>query len=143
MNTNALQLLEATDTIRRGLQHGALLGGFILLALGGSSALHSPAALNIGMIGLGVGLIALAAVVKQIWELEYKGHRIRFENSAIWAEKLFIDGELVARGGFGYRMELRGDIKRGDGMGDQIIARSGAGLLRFKCRIFVEHESQA
>ena len=63
--------------------------------------------------------------------------------SAIFAEKLFIDDELVARGGLGYRLELRGTIKTGEGKGDQILSVSKASLLKFRCRIIAEPGSQA
>jgi hypothetical protein len=86
-------------------------------------------------VAVGLGLVVLAGAVRQRWEIAYKGHRVRFENGALTAERLYIDDELAARGGFGFRMEMRGMIRTSDGVGDQIMVLSEAGLFRFRCRI--------
>ena len=139
MSKHEETLLAATDTKRRLLQHGAMLGGVALLVAAGV-LVNMPDSLSVTLaaILLGLVLFIVAAGIKQRWEVSHKGHPIRFENNPILGEKLFIDGELVARGKLGYRSETRGDIKAGDGVGDQIIARSEAGFLDFRCRITVE-----
>jgi hypothetical protein len=123
------------------VQHGALLGGNLLAAWGMSHLIWdlglSPT-LSWVAVGLGLGLVILGGFVRQRWEVSYRGHRVQFDNGMFTGERLFIDGRCVARGGFGYRMELRGTITDGDGAGDQIMALSEAGLLQFRCRIIAE-----
>lgn len=94
----------------------------------------------IGMlvIGSAVALLALAASVKQRWETTYKGHHIRFENSPILAESLYLDGGLVARGGVGKKMELRAPIRVGEDAGSEIVALVDAKMLSFRLRLFVQ-----
>lgn len=144
MITSAINLLEETDTTRRVFQNVGIVGGILLVARGTIQAmLQGPSAVDIAAIVLGLAVVVAAVSIKQRWKVEYKGHSIRFENSPILAEKLFIDDQLVARGGFGYRMELRGALNNGEGRGDQIVAVSEAGLLQFRCRIFAEPATQA
>lgn len=86
----------------------------------------------------GLLLLGLAATVKQRWSLDYKGHAILFENNPILGERLFIDQELAGNGKIGYRSEIRGVLRQGDGAGETILVRTTAGLLSFHCRIVAE-----
>src|SRR5262249_36030558 len=52
-------------------------------------------------------------------------------------ERLYVDGTLLASGGFGRLVELRATIPEGAGAGDQIRATAFAGVFSFGCRIFV------
>ncbi len=90
------------------------------------------------VIGSAVALLALAATVKQQWETEYKDHHIRFENSPILAESLYLDGGLVARGGVGRKMELRAPIQVGKDAGSEIVALVDAHTWSFRLRLFVQ-----
>ncbi len=134
------KLFEATDRQKRIVQGLFLLVGVIFGIFG-----VGYVALNPGTGGTGVFFMLFgsanwlaAAWIKQRWEVIYRGHWIRFENSCYTAEALFIDGVKVAGAGFGIRRELRGVIERDEGAGDEIVVLSEAGLLSFRCRIFVE-----
>jgi hypothetical protein len=132
-----LVLLDETDTRRRILQHALILDGLLLLLIAGALIKTTDNLMLPGGIVLTVGLVSLllAFFIKQRWTVPYKGHVIRFENDALRGERLFIDDDLVAKGGLGVRMVLQGSIKQGAGTGDRITAVSEAGLLRFRCRI--------
>jgi serine/threonine-protein kinase len=138
-------LLEAVDTERRGLQHAGLLAGFGLLVSGLCFLLPPLSFVPVGapMAVLGLVLAAAAAAVKQRWEVEHQGHRIRFENSCYTGEKLFIDGQLAARGGFGLRTELRGPVTDGAGGAEEIVVFCEATFFRVRCRIYVERNGEA
>ena len=143
-STNSTKLLEATDKVRRMVQHVGMLGGLLLITMRGyEAALQGLTTFDIAAIGLGILFVGVGVTTKQRWNVDYIGHQIRFENSPIFAEKLFIDDELVARGGLGYRLELRGTIKTGEAKGDQILSVSKAGLFQFRCWITAEPGAQA
>jgi hypothetical protein len=139
MNGERRELLSQTDRRRRLMQHGAILGG-ILLLLPAAALVDVPGsfAFAIATMAGGLVLLGVAAAIKQRWEVSYKGHRIRVENNPILGEKLFIDDALAGRGKIGLRSELRGIIRDGDGAGDVIVALTVAGLLSFQCRIVAE-----
>lgn len=137
----AITLLDARVTWRRLLQTVLPVAG-TLVAAGGIAQLvradsvwgawAGPAAV------VGVALVVVSMLFSVSWEVSYKGHRIRFQNHPCLAERLFIDGTLVDRGGIGVVMTLRGTIQSGDGAGDRIIATSRAGLTTFSCRIVAQ-----
>jgi hypothetical protein len=134
------KLLDVTDRRVRLLQHVALLTSTILL-VGGIASWDWGAVPRIASVAgvlVGALFVTLTAGIKQRWEIEYKGHRIRFENSAVTAEKLYIDEGLVARGGIGFKMELRAPIRVGDGAGEEIMVLADAGFIDFRVRMFVE-----
>jgi hypothetical protein len=136
------KLLDISDRKTRLLQQGLMAAcGFlagvatVLLLTGALPALVA------GLIVAGaVALFVVAAGIKQRWEIEYRGHRIRFENSPVTGERLFLDEGLVAKGGFGMKVELRAPIRVGDGAGDAIVALVDAGVREFRLRLFVETE---
>jgi hypothetical protein len=133
-------LLDTHNTRRRLLQNGLPLVGAALV-LAGIAVMVAPTRARIqGGIGivLGLGLIASAPRVLLRWDIDYKGHAIRFENHILFGERLLIDGVRVARGGLGIRRTLRGVIPSGDGKGEQIRAESEAGLTIFKVRIVAQ-----
>ena len=76
--------------------------------------------------------------MKKIWQLTYKGHKIRVENSWFGGEKLFVDEELQDEqiGLATSRARLYGRIKNGDGENEQIKVSIG-GNLAICCRIFI------
>jgi len=135
-------LLDKTDTKTRLRQHALLMLGVASALAGISLTINGalkdlPRTLITGMVLIivGIALHFLAARAIQVFETSYKGHPVRFNNSPLTAERLFIDGQQVARGGFGFAMRLEGTIPAGDGAGDKIVATSVAGFTRFRCRI--------
>jgi eukaryotic-like serine/threonine-protein kinase len=137
-------LLEQTNTVRRIMQHGGIVAGFALSALslltmllvGGSA----PAVLA---LLLGILILTVVLQLRQHWQVRYRGHNIRVESHYLRLlsaspTMLFIDGVRVARGGLGAHSELRGRIPDGEATGDEIVVRCDAGLMTFRCRIFVK-----
>jgi serine/threonine protein kinase len=142
------KLLEATDVKRRIGQHLLLLAGFaVIIAVLGSFLTsdilaRDPGTGNVIAVFLAVAAAFIAAAwVKQRWEVIYKGHRIRFQNSCYTGEALFLDGVCVARGGLGPLRELRAVIAHGEGAGDEIRAVAEADLTSVRCRIFAEQKT--
>src|SRR5262249_55116065 len=90
-----VQLLDATDQFKRLLQHGlALLAlAFVLLGVVAFFSLGGNVLAAGAMVVGGVVLIFACILVRQKWIAPYKGRFIRFENSAITGEKLFVDGQ--------------------------------------------------
>ncbi len=71
------------------------------------------------------------------WQTTHKGHTIRVENGWFSGERLIVDGEVQdARTGFGFRSQLSGRIKSGDGDGE-VIRVSLGGWFVIACHIFV------
>lgn len=134
------KLLDVTDRKTRLLQQllmaacGLLTG--LVVALVQADAI-SPIMAGV-LATLTVVTFVVTAGIKQRWELDYRGHLIRFENSPIMAEKLYLDEGLVAKGGFGKKMELRAPIRVGEGAGDTLVALADAGVRTFRLRLFVE-----
>lgn len=129
-------LLDETDTAIRARQHASIFAGIALLLV--SRALVESSSLSgfsIIAIGVAVMLFVLGATSDQRWELEYQSHRIRYQNNPLRGERLFIDDKAVARGKFGYRSEMRATLPNS---GETLVVQSEAGLLRFRCHIFVE-----
>src|SRR6185503_8887696 len=105
MSASPVTLLDASDTRRRLLQQGLplagaglLLCGIGILASSGGRAWVAGSAL----VALGVLAVGAAPLVLVSWDLDYKGHRIRFENSPVFGERLYIDGERISQGALGY-----------------------------------------
>lgn len=142
MGCGMKKLLDVTDRKTRLLQQGLVaacgaLGTFGFIALG-EGLLPSPIA--IAILVSGFVLLIITAGIKQRWEVGYRDHTIRFENSPVTAEKLYLDEGLVARGGLGIKMELRAPIRVGEGAGEEIVALVDAGLREFRLRLFVDNE---
>lgn len=134
------KLLDVTDRHVRRTQHLSILGVGALALVGTQVLLHDLGPAWAGWLATAsaVGLLVLVAGVKQRWEVDYRGHRVRFENSAVTAERLYLDGGLVARGGVGTKMELRAPIQVGEGTGETLVALVDAGLTALRLRLFVE-----
>jgi hypothetical protein len=131
-------LLEAADTQRRLIQTIGPIAGTLLGAAGVAtwvSAGGGPSAIAASSTAIGLVLIVVSLRTVIGWDVSYKGHAIRFQNDPCFAERLYIDGQLVARGGIGLVMELSGVIRSGEGAGDTIRATSRAGVFSFSCRI--------
>lgn len=142
MSAYVTELLDATDREQRLRQNVRLLGAVVIALAAFGPLVVGARTSNVAMILLGIaGLVAAialarsAALARQRWDVDYKGHPIRFENNPLVGEQLYIDDELVARGGLGTRFRLEGRIQSGDGEGDTIIAESEARLSHFRCRI--------
>ena len=137
-------LLDERQTAKRLLQHVPVLAGIALLILT-SALVNNRPTFNWGLLTLALGLAALAVAgfIEQRWEVTYKGHRIRYRNNPYMGEKLFVDDRLAAKGKIGIHSEMRATIASGDGAGETIVAQSKAGLVAFRCRIFVEGPSAA
>ena len=74
----------------------------------------------------------------KIWEVNYKGHKVRVENTWFSGERLFVDNELQDEEvGYGVRTRLFGRIKDGDGAGEKIKVSIGAWLCA-ECRVFID-----
>ena len=141
MTQAAETLLDATDRVRRLMQLGVVwLGVLVLIVarvlLRRPSGHLNPAGLTIA--GIGLAAIVISIWVRVRWEVPYKGHVILFENDPLRGERLYIDGEVVAKGGRGYRLVLQGTIKEGAGAGDRITSVSEAGMFHFHCRLTAE-----
>ncbi len=137
-----LQILDETDSSIRIVQNIALAAAVILIALGTVFAVLNPGRWQVyAILNMGGGMACAAmAVVRQRWEVEYRGHAIRFENSGFGSE-LFIDNVKVAKSGMGLRRELRGVIPRGAAAGHQVKAIVEAGRVELRCRILVQPDS--
>ncbi|HEY7500534.1 MAG TPA: hypothetical protein VH740_18575 [Vicinamibacterales bacterium] len=127
-------LLDVTDARKRLIQHGAVIAGILILLVAGAAAGRSIP-LSLALIVAGLALFTVTATTSQKWVVDYKGRSIAYENNAFFGEKLFVDGELVAKGKIGVKSEMRATIASGEAAGDEIVSRSTAGLLRFRCRI--------
>lgn len=132
-------LLDRTDRAQRALQHGPVLAGIVLL-VATVPLVNTPGRFGAGVAALGAGLLAILAAcfAKQRWRVVYKGHEIRFENNPFVGEKLFIDGEIAAKGQLGFRSEMQAAVQSGEGAGDRIYVIADSGLFSFRCRISVE-----
>jgi hypothetical protein len=131
-------LLEAADTRQRPIQTIVPIAGVLLGAAGVAMWVRAgggPSVMAVASTVIGVVLIAVSLRSVIAWNVAYKGHAIRFQNDPCFAERLFIDGQLVARGGVGYVMVLSGTIPSGEGAGETIRATSHAGIFSFSCRI--------
>ena len=117
----------------------------VLILIAASGLVNNPSTFTWGLAAIGLGLAALAATafIEQRWEVSYRGHRIRYVNNPYTGEKLFVDDQLAARGKIGIKSEMRATITSGDGQGDIVVAQSLAGLVQFRCKIFVEPASMA
>ena len=131
-------LLEVADTRQRPIQTIVPMAGVLLGAAGVSMWVRAgggPSVVAVSTTVIGLLLIAVSLRSVIAWDVTYKGHAIRFQNDPCFAERLSIDGQLVARGGVGYVMVLSATIPSGDGAGETIRATSRAGVLSFSCRI--------
>lgn len=134
-------LLDETDTAIRARQHASIFAGIFLLVL--SRALvegSSTSGVSMIAIGAAVMLFVLAATSDQQWELEYQSHRIRYRNNPLRGERLFVDDKAVAKGKFGVHSEMRTTLPNS---GETLVVQSEAGLLQFRCHIFVESPASA
>ena len=138
-------LLDEIDRAARRYQHFLLIGGLAWIGIGLACAVLMPGLLPIAIalwIG-GVGMMVAAGRVRQQWEIDYLGHNVRFENGVYTSGRLMIDGKTMASGGVGFRTELSARIPRGHGAGDQIVVKTSAGFLSFRCRLFVQSKASA
>lgn len=72
------------------------------------------------------------------WEVEYKGHSIRVENTMFSGERLIVDREIQDETlGAGTRSRLYGRIRSGDGAGEKVKVSLG-GMITVGCRIFID-----
>jgi hypothetical protein len=137
-----IKLLDVTDRAVRRLQLTAMAGSGLLMGVAASMVFVGLGSLWVPAIALGGGMVGMfiAGGIRQRWEVEYKGHQIRFENSPLTGERLYLDGGLVSRGGVGTRMELRAPIRVGEGAGEEIMALADAALLHIRLRLYVESD---
>ncbi len=146
------QLLDVTDTRNRILHHALLLVAVALCLVGGLSCVALAAGNLEGSRLLAVRTVAAVTLFSGVllshishrvkrrlrWEVTYKQHRIVFDGGGAFAEKLYLDDGLVQAGGFGLKMEIRTQIKAGEGIGDWIVALYDARFLMCRCRIVAE-----
>lgn len=137
------KLLDTTDRKTRLLQLGLMAGCGLLAGFATVFLLTDalPTFVAVLVLAVSVSLLVVAAGIKQRWEIEYRGHRIRFENSPVTGERLYLDEGLVARGQVGMKVELRAPIRVGEGAGDTIVALADAGMREFRLRLFVETDA--
>jgi hypothetical protein len=131
-------LLEAADSRRRLIQTLLPITGTLLGAAGVAMWVRAgggPSVIAFSSTVVGIVLIVVSLRTVIAWDVSYKGHAIRFQNDPCSGERLYIDGQLVARGGVGLVMVLSGTIPSGEGAGETIRADSRAGVLSFSCRI--------
>ena len=123
-------LLDRTDTRKRLAQHGAILGAIALLLVAGRLA-NDSVALTVALIIAAGALFLIAAQTSQRFAATHQGHAILLQNNPLRGEKLFVDGVPVAKGRIGVTSEMRAPLPSGD----DILVRTDAGLLTFRCRI--------
>lgn len=74
------------------------------------------------------------------WEVDYKGYKIRVENSWSKGESLYVDSKLQDQKiGFALRSRLYGGIKFNDNTKEYIKVSMG-GWFSIQCRIFVDNK---
>ncbi|MCC5865004.1 MAG: hypothetical protein JJU31_07815 [Wenzhouxiangella sp.] len=134
------KILDVSDRRVRRLQLAAIFTSMALVTIAGFLLTFAVAPLWMTVLAMLIGMTGLfvAGGIRQRWELDYKGHQIRFENSPITGERLYLDGGLVSRGGVGNKMELRAPIRVGDGAGEELMALVDASLLQIQLRLYVE-----
>ncbi len=72
------------------------------------------------------------------WDVHYKGHTIRVENSFA-QQRLFVDGELQDElYGAGFRSRMYGKIRDEDTAGEEVRVSLG-GTWQVNCRIFIDN----
>ncbi|HEV3143576.1 MAG TPA: family 16 glycoside hydrolase, partial [Gemmataceae bacterium] len=131
------QLLDATDYFKRLLQHGLLGVAAFFLLIGAIAMFSSAHVLGTAIVTLfGCVLGVVCSFIRQKWIVSYKGRFIRFQNSAITGEELFVDGQRVARGEIGIMQEFYAVIPNGPGAGDQLRVVTHAGFFSFGCKIY-------
>lgn len=124
-------LLDASNTGGRIVQAvlpliGTLLGAVGVAMLFRAGGGISAVSVSLTLVGIALIVVSLRQVIG--WNVSYKGHSIRFENDPCSGERLYIDGQLVDRGGVGIHMVLMGKVASDDGVGDVIKAASRAGI---------------
>ena len=133
LNSPPVTLLDETDVAKRLIQHGAILLGIGVLASAAVVAdRNKPLALAI--IAAGLGLLVASMMVRQIWEVFYKGHQIRIVTDPLRGEYLLLDGVRVARGKLGFRSEMRIALASGE----KLTVLTDASFVSLRCRILVE-----
>ncbi len=134
------KILDVTDRRTRAKQQVLILACAVLACVGICALLLELTPTYVGAIftAASIALLALTANIKQRWDIRYRGHSIRVENSIITAERLFLDEGLVARGGAGKKIELRAPIRVGEGAGEEVVAIVDARIRSIQLRIFVE-----
>jgi hypothetical protein len=97
------KLIDVTDRETRLTQQASATAALALAAIGTVLLLteSGPALAAWAALGSAAALLVLTASIRQRWEVAYKGHQIRFENSAVLAERMYLDEGLVAQGGLG------------------------------------------
>jgi hypothetical protein len=128
-------LLDAIDRRRRLGQHGSILAAIGLL-LAARYALDNSTTAALALIAAGLVLFTVAASISQRWAVDYEGHRIVVENNPFRGERLCVDGAVVAKGKLGVTNQLRTIITTPTGP-EEIVVRTDAALLRFRCVIRV------
>ena len=139
------KLIDVTDRETRRTQQASAAAASALAGVGAVLLIEEvgPAIAAWAALGSAAALLVLTAGIRQRWEVEYKGHRVRFENSAVLAERMYLDEGLVARGGLGTKTELRAPIRVGEGAGETLVALVDARLLSFRLRLFAEPPESA
>jgi hypothetical protein len=134
------KILDVTDRSIRRLQIAAVAGSALLSSVGFISFRSGNVPTALAAIALLAGVVGfvIAGSIRQRWEIPYRGHQIRFENSPLTGERLFLDGGMVSRGGVGMKMELRAPIRVGEGAGEEIMALVDAGIFTLRLRLYVE-----
>jgi predicted Ser/Thr protein kinase len=134
-------LLDRTWTIRRIVQVATQGTVVPLLIIGGTLLGRSGTTSRL----IGIGLLAVVFVLIMVEirfpigaTVTYKGHRIRFYNNPVSGERLYIDGVLADKGGFGFNMTLRGTIESGAGAGERITAHVLCRFHRVSCLMVAE-----
>ncbi|MDH5235737.1 MAG: hypothetical protein OEW77_12330 [Gemmatimonadota bacterium] len=142
MAPQAVVLLDATERKARILQQLAPLFGGALLTVGlALLVIMTGANRLLGALSAlaGVALFVWGGRLLVRWEVPYKGHLIRFQNSVVFGERLYIDDDRFDDDADeGAEKVLRGTIAAGDGLGERIVASSAAGILSLRCRIQAE-----
>jgi regulation of enolase protein 1 (concanavalin A-like superfamily) len=151
------QVFEGTDYRRRLIQLALLFATslpallIILAASRGSIVILPGEAVGaiVVLIAAGVfhvlwsiGFLIASVRVKNRWRVSYKGRMLELEFTVFGSERLYLDGELLARCGAGFAFqELQAAIPAGPGAGDKIRVLGHFGFFTPTCRLYASEGS--
>ena len=141
------KIYDKTKSGNRLLQQLAFLGGSIMmmpivvtftLAVFNRLSFYLP--LAFATVSVICFLLSSWLKKDQVFETTYKNHKIRIDNTSLKAERVYLDGELVQRGGIGSKMEFRFPITAGEGVGDEVVVWLDITMSSVRCRVEAEEQ---
>ncbi len=150
------QIFEGTDYRRRLIQYALLfttsLPALLIIFAASRGTVIQPdeavpaiamlIAAGIFHVLWSIGFLIASMRVKNRWTVAYKGRTLRLEFTVFGSEKLYLDGELLARCSPGFTFqELQAAIPAGPGAGDKIRVLGQFGFLTPICRLYASEGS--